>query len=171
MMRRQVPAALALVGAMLLQVGLAPYLAVGGVVPNFLLLVVVTIALTTGPNEGAVVGFVAGLVFDLLGTAAVGPMALVLTLAGFVAGLLHEAMFAEGWLLPLTVLGITALASEVAYGLLLSLLGIGDGFWAALLTKMLPGAVYNTALALFVYPWLARLLRREKPMKTFRRLA
>lgn len=170
-MQRRFPAVIALVVAMFLQVGLAPYLAIGGVVPNFLLLVVVTIALTTGPNEGAAVGFAAGLVFDLLGTAAVGPMALVLTLAGFVAGLLHEAMFAEGWLLPLIVLGVTALASEVAYGLLLNLLGVGGGFWSPLLTKMLPGAVYNTALALLVYPWLARLLRRDRPMKTFRRLA
>ena len=35
---------------------------------------------------------------------------------------------------------------------------------------MLPGAVYNTALALLVYPWLARFLRRDRPMTTFRRL-
>lgn len=170
-MRRALPAAVALLAAMLLQAGLAPYLAIGGVVPNFLLLVVVTIALTTGPNEGAVVGFAAGLAFDVLGTVAVGPMALVLTLAGYIAGLLHEAMFAEGWLLPLTVLALTAVASEVAYGLLLELLSYDVGFWHALFTRMLPAAVYNTALALLVYPWLARLLRRERPMKTFRRLA
>lgn len=170
-MRRALPAAVAVLVATLVQVGLAPYLAIGGVVPNFLLLVVVTIALTTGPTEGAAVGFAAGLAFDLIGTGAVGPMALVLTLAGYVAGLLHEAMFAEGWLLPLTVLGVTALASEVAYGLVLSLLGADVAFWRALVSKMLPAAVYNTTLALLVYPWLARLLRRERPMKTFRRLA
>lgn len=170
-MKRILPSLAALFVAMLLQAGLAPYLAVGEVVPNFLLLVVVTIALATGPNEGAALGFTAGLAFDLLGTVAVGPMALVLTLAGYTAGMLHEAMFAEGWLLPLTVLALTALGSEVAYGLVLDLLGTDVGFWSALVTKMLPGAVYNTVLALLVYPWLARLLRRERPMKTFRRLA
>lgn len=170
-MRHFAPAALAVVIAALLQAGLAPYLAVGGIVPNFLLLVVVTIAFTTGPTEGAVAGFAAGLAFDLLGTVAVGPMALVLTLAGFVAGLLHEAMFAEGWLLPLIVLAITALASEIAYGLILDLLGYDVAFWQALFTKMVPGAVYNTTLALLVFPWLARMLRRNQPMKTFRRLA
>lgn len=170
-MKRLLPSLLALFVAMLLQAGVAPYLAFGEVVPNFLLLVVVTIALTTGPNEGAAFGFAAGLAFDLLGTVAVGPMALVFTIAGYTAGLLHEAMFAEGWLLPLTVLAVTAFASEVAYGLVLALLGTDIGFWRALVTKMLPAAVYNTVLALLVYPWLARLLRRERPMKTFRRLA
>lgn len=161
----------ATLGALLLQAGLAPYLTVLGVTPNFLLLVVVTVALTSGPLAGASSGFAAGLIYDLLGSGPVGTMALVLAITGYLAGTLHEQMFAEGWLLPLTVVFFAALASEVAYGLLLMMLGIELPFLRTLATKMLPGAVYNTALALLVYPWLARLLRRESPMKTFRRLA
>ncbi len=52
-------------------------------------------------------------------------MMLVLTLTGYLAGLMHENMFAEGWLLPLTVLAIASLSAEVAYGLILILLGAG----------------------------------------------
>lgn len=170
-MSRLFPAFAAIGAALVLQAGLAPYMAVGGVIPNFLLLVVVTLALTTGPTEGAAAGFSAGLLFDLLGTGPVGPMCIVLTVVGYAAGLLHEQMFAEGWLLPLTVLAVAALSAELAYGFLLSVLGEAGAFWVALLTKMLPGAVYNTALALFVYPWLARFLRTDRPMKTFKRLA
>jgi len=170
-MKRAVPSIAAIVVATILQIGLAPYLSIGGVTPNFLLLVVVTLALTSGPTEGAIAGFAAGLLFDLLSTGPVGPMVLVLSATGYFAGLLHEQMFAEGWLLPITVFAIAALSAEVAYGLLLGLLGEGGAFWRAFVTKMLPGAVYNTALALLVYPWLARFLRHERPMKTFRRLA
>jgi rod shape-determining protein MreD len=162
---------LALAVATLLQVGLAPYLALGGVVPNVLLLVVVTLALATGPDEGAAVGFTAGLIFDLLGTGPVGPMALVLTIAGFIAGLMHAAMFAEGWLQPLTVLALASLIAEFAYALVLAFLGVEIPLWSALAMRILPGAVYNTALALLVYPWLARFLRHDAPMRTFRRLA
>jgi rod shape-determining protein MreD len=157
--------------AALLQAGLAPYLAIGGVTPNFLFLVVVTLALVQGPTPGASAGFAAGLIFDLLGSGPVGPMALVLSVVGYAAGLLHEQMFAEGWLQPLMVLGIAALATEIAYGVLLGLLGEGAPFFASLLTKMVPTALYNTVLALLVYPWLARFLRRDRPMTTFRRLA
>jgi len=170
-MRRALPTIAAIFVAVLLQVGLAPYMAIGGVTPNFLLLVVVTLALVEGPTPGAASGFAAGLLFDLLGTGPVGPMALVLAVTGYVAGLLHEQMFAEGWLLPLTVLAVASLAAELAYGLLLMLMGAGGPFWSSLLTIMLPGAVYNTALGLLVYPWLARFLRPDQQMKTFRRLA
>lgn len=170
-MNRFLPAAASIFVATMLQVGLAPYLSIGGVTPNFLLLVVITLALTTGPTEGAACGFFAGLLFDLIGTGPVGPMALVLTVTGYLAGQLHEQMFAEGWLLPLTVLMIAALASEMAYGLVLAMLGEGGPFWKAFFTKMLPGTVYNVALALLVYPWLARFLRPDRPMNTFRRLA
>jgi rod shape-determining protein MreD len=170
-MQRVLPAVAALFAALVLQVAVAPAIEIGGVVPNFFLLVVVTLALTTGPTEGAAAGFVGGLLFDLLGTGPVGPMCLVLTVVGYSAGLLHEQMFAEGWLLPLTVLGVAALSTELAYGLLLAILGEGGSFFEALFTKMIPAAVYNTALALLVYPWLARFLRTDRPMKTFKRLA
>jgi rod shape-determining protein MreD len=170
-MERILPSAIAVLLATVLQAGLAPHITVFGAVPNLLLLVVVTIALSTGSNEGATVGFMAGLAFDLVGAGPVGAMALVLTIAGYAAGMLHTAMFAEGWLLPLTVLAITAIAVEISYGLLLGLLGTDVPFWRTLFTKMLPGAVYNTTLALLVYPWLARFLRHDRPMKTFRRLA
>ncbi len=171
MMRRMIPTIVAVLVAGLLQAGLAPYMAIGGIVPNFFLLVVVTLALVEGPTAGSTAGFVCGLMFDALGTGPVGPMAFVLAVTGYLAGQLHENMFAEGWLLPITVLGAAALGAEVAYGLILNLLGSGGPFWQTFVTKMLPAAIYNTALALLVYPWLARILRRDRAMTTFRRLA
>jgi rod shape-determining protein MreD len=168
---KALPAAAAVFVAAMLQAGLAPHMSINGVAPNLLLLVVITLALAEGPSAGAAAGFASGLVFDLIGTGPVGPMVLVMVLVGFGAGLLHSQMFAEGWLLPLTVLGIAALGAEIAYGVLLSTLGEGGPFFAGFVDKMLPGAVYDTVLALLVYPWLARFLRRDQPMKTFRRLA
>ena len=170
-MSRVLPTIAAILAAALLQAGLAPYLAIGGVVPNFLLVVVVTLALVEGPAAGASAGFDAGLIFELLGSGPVGPMVLVLTVTGYMAGLLHENMFAEGWLLPLTVLAIASIASTLAYGLMLDLLGSGGPFVLTFFTKILPEALYDTALGLLIYPWLARFLRQDRPMTTFRRLA
>lgn len=170
-MMRALPVIGAMLAAMLAQAGIAPYLTIGSATPNFMLLVAVTVALTSGPTAGTSAGFAAGLIFDLLGSGPVGPMALVLAVTGYLAGMMHEQMFAEGWLLPITVLFFAALATEVAYGLMLTLLGVDMAFWRALFTMMLPAAVYNTVLALLIYPWLARFLRRDRPIKTFRRLA
>ncbi|MDP2181457.1 MAG: rod shape-determining protein MreD [Actinomycetota bacterium] len=171
MNNKAIPAIVAILGAALLQVAIAPYIAIGGIVPNLLLLVVVTLALVEGPRSGASAGFAAGLAFDLLGSGPIGPMALVLAIVGHVTGSLQANMFAEGWLLPTTVVFFGGLVAEVSYGLVLMLLGSGAPFWAMLGHVMLPGAVYNGALALLIYPWLARLLRRDRPMQTFRRLA
>ena len=170
-MNRVLPTIAAILAATLLQVGLAPYIAIGGVVPNFLLVVVVTLALVEGPTAGASAGFAAGLIFELIGSGPVGPMVLVLAVTGYMAGLLHENMFAEGWLLPLTVLAVASIASTLAYGLMLDLLGVGGPFVLTFFTKMLPEALYDTALGLLIYPWLARFLRQDRPMTTFRRLA
>lgn len=160
----------ALFVAALLQAALAPHLSVLGVVPNLLYLVVVTVAMMEGPGSGALAGFVAGFALDLLSTAPVGPSAFVLTLVGYLAGMLSENLFAEGWLAPLSVVFIASFVSEVAYGMVLAILGAGGGFWSSLVRIMLPGAVYNTAIALLVYPWLARLLQPERSMTTLRRL-
>jgi rod shape-determining protein MreD len=165
------PTAGALAVATILQAAVAPHMAVFGVVPNLILLVVVTLALFEGPVAGAVVGFVGGLLLDLLGATVIGPWALVLCVVGYVAGSLSAAMFAEGWLLPVTVVFVASLLSEISYGLILAVLGLGGPFWTSLVRIMIPAAVYNTALAVLVFPWLGRFLQQDRTMTEFRRLA
>lgn len=170
-MNRWFSAAMALLAGIVLQVALAPHMAVFGVVPNFVFLVVVTVALTQGPVAGGVTGLIGGLVFDLLGIGLVGPFGLVLAVVGYAAGMLSANLFAEGWRLPVTVVAIASLTTEVAYGIVLAVLGAGLPFWHSLVTIMLPGALYHTALAVLAFPVLARLLRTERAMKSFRRLS
>ena len=170
-MNKAFPAALALLAAAVLQVSLAPHMAIFGVVPNFILLVVITLALTEGPVAGGVSGFVGGLVFDLVGTSVVGPSALVLTVVGYTAGMLSANLFAEGWLLPVTVVAIASLSAELSRGLVLAVFGSAPTFWQDIVTVMIPSAFYHTVLAVLAYPWLARILRPDRPMRSFRRLA
>ncbi len=165
------PIVAALVVATILQAGIAPHLAVFGVVPNMFLLVVVTLALVEGPVSGALAGFTAGLLLDMLGSSVIGPWALVLAVVGYVAGTLGARMFAEGWLLPVSVVLAASLLAELSYGILLAVLGMGGPFIVVLTHIVLPAAAYNTALAVVVYPWLARLLRQDPGMTEFRRLA
>lgn len=169
-MNKWMPTALALIGALVLQVAVAPHIAIAGVVPNLLLLVVITLGLIEGRNAGAIAGFAGGLMFDLLGTGPIGAAALVFAVTGYLAGSLSEHMFAEGWLMPLTVMFLATFSAELVYSIVLMALGVGSPFWSTFTHIVLPAAVYNGALALLLYPWLARFLRQEKPMTTFRRI-
>ena len=60
----------------------------GGIAPDLVLLVVVALALTSGPLPGLVTGFAAGLALDLAPPAshAIGAYALVFCLVGYVCG-------------------------------------------------------------------------------------
>jgi cell shape-determining protein MreD len=150
-MSKALTASIALLVAAILQVSLAPHIAVFGVVPNFFFLVVVTLA--------------------FIGTSIVGPYALVLSVVGYATGMLSANLFAEGWLLPVTIVAVASLSAELANGIVLAVLGLGATFWRDLVTVMIPSAVYHTVLAVLAYPWLARILRAERPMRSFRRLA
>ena len=161
----------ALLGALVLQVMIAPHVAIFGVTPNLLLLVVITLAFVEGSSAGATVGFIAGLLMDLLSTGPIGAWALVMSVVGYLSGSLRRNLFAEGWLAPVTVGIITALVADFAYLLVVTVIGVGPAFWPALGRLVLPRAVYNAVLVMLVYPWLARFLRTDRSIKSFRRLA
>lgn len=170
-MNRFWTAAGAIAASVVLQVVVAPHIAPFGVVPSFPLLVVITLAFVQGPGPGASAGFAAGLALDLLGSGPVGAWALVLTVVGYLAGMLEANLFAEGWLLPVTVAFIAGVAAEFSYLVVLAVLGVGLSFWKAVAGVAIPCGVYNSVLALLLYPWLARFLRTDRSVKSFRRLA
>ncbi|MBN1193351.1 MAG: rod shape-determining protein MreD [Coriobacteriia bacterium] len=170
-MNRSWTTAGALAVAVVMQVMLAPHLAIGNIMPNFPLLVVVTLAFVEGPSAGAVAGFVAGLLLDLLSTGPVGAWALVLTATGYTAGMLQENLFAEGWLAPVTVAIVAGFVADFSYLVVVAILGVGPAFWESLGQAVLPRAVYNAVLVMLAYPWLARFLRSDRSMKSFRRVA
>ncbi len=161
----------ALLGALVLQVMIAPHIALFGVTPNLLLLVVITLAFVEGSSDGAAAGFAAGLLMDLLSTGPIGAWALVMSVTGYLSGSLKQNLFAEGWLAPVTVGAVAALVADFAYLVVVTVIGVGPAFWASLGRLVLPRAVYNAALVILVYPWLARFLRTDRSIKSFRRLA
>jgi rod shape-determining protein MreD len=169
-MRGLWPPIAALVVAAVLQVGISPHLAIYSVVPNLILLVVVTMALTEGPTAGCVLGFSGGLLLDLLGSGPIGAWALVFCAVGYLSGMLEANLFASGWVLPVTVVLVASLTAEASYATLLAALGTGGPFWSTLARVVVPGALYNTTLAVLVFPWLARFMRQEPSMTVVRRL-
>lgn len=70
----------------ILQVTFIPFLALHGVVPDLLVILVVVFAIKRGQVEGMVGGFIVGIVEDLVTTHFFGLGALSKTVAGFVTG-------------------------------------------------------------------------------------
>jgi rod shape-determining protein MreD len=78
--------------AAVLQVSLFSSLTMDGVTPDLALLVVIAAALARGPEYGAVLGFVAGLLVDVAPPAdnTVGRWALAFVVSGYLAGMVRR---------------------------------------------------------------------------------
>ena len=138
---------------------LAP-LGLPGATPDPLLLVVVGLAQAWGAVDGAVAGFAAGVLADLLPPAD-GPLgrdALVLTLVGFLIGRAFQR--AEPAPLPtLAAVAVAAPAAVVASSVLAALIGQAGLPWSGVPLFALTGLAYELVLAPLVVPVVVRLAR------------
>lgn len=143
-------AAVVFVAAML-QFVIVSSLLIGGGSPDLLLVVVVALGLLRGAVAGAILGFLGGLVLDIVTLGTVGISSLVLTLAGFWSGRYAETTARDRRVAPLVAVGtITVLAG--VFGFVLHYM-LGEAVVArhSLVTALLPAVVLNLLLALPVY--------------------
>jgi rod shape-determining protein MreD len=144
--------------AAMLQIVIVSSLVIGGGAPDLLLVVVVLLGLLRGSIAGAALGFLGGLVVDVVTLGTLGISSLVLTLAGFWSGRYAETTARDRRVAPLLAVGtITVLAG--IFGFLLHYM-LGEAVVArhSLVTALLPAVVLNVVLALPVYRLLSALV-------------
>jgi rod shape-determining protein MreD len=163
---RAIVIALLLVSAALLQTALFQHLAIAGFRPDLLLLVTAAFALRDGPLTGTGVGFVAGLLSDLLLVdAPIGPYTAVLLVIGYGVGRLRPYIPGGSITAPIAVAFATGVLGTAGYALLSRLLG-DPRFTLDLITAaaLLIG-LYNTLLAPPVFALTEVLSRRFPPQR------
>jgi len=125
--------------------------------PDLLAIVVAAVALQTGPGLGSFTGFLAGLGADLLSDHAMGRLAAVLCIVGYLVGLLRQdaeksvavplgAVVIGGVLAALLFAGTGALVDDHRAG--------GD----LLLQRCLAALLYGLIVTPFLYPLVGRIL-------------
>lgn len=136
--------------AYLVQTVLGPYLQIGGVIPNVVLVVAVTCGLLFGWQVGLAAGFAGGLLVDLTLGVLIGSNALALGTVGFLAGLLEAHVFKDNLLLAALGGVVGSLLGQTF--LLVCLLIFGHGVTLAeFRSTLLPSLIYDTLLCLLVY--------------------
>jgi rod shape-determining protein MreD len=148
----------------LIQATLLSQINLWGARPDLMLLVVLAWAVVRGTDEGAVWGFIGGLVVDLLSGGSLGAMALALLVVAFLAG----QSWGQGLGPSVARLLLLAFLSVVAYHLVLLVVLVWAGHtvdWGFALVQVAgPSALLNALLAPFVQrplAWLERETRRE----------
>ncbi|MDR1713246.1 MAG: rod shape-determining protein MreD [Coriobacteriales bacterium] len=144
------------------QIMLAPNIAVAGVVPNFLLVFTVIVAIFNNRTTSSVLGFILGLLYDLIIAGPIGVMPLVLSVLAFSVSSLNKDMFSGGWLVEVVLLLVAAFLGELLYAALLSIVGYDTNFLGSLVSRTLPGTVYDSLLGLIIFPVMNRFSRRRR---------
>lgn len=163
-LRRTVLQAIVVLLAYLAQVSIVDRVPLPGGRPDLLVLCVVAFALVGGPQQGAAVGFCAGLAADVLPPSAhlLGREAFAYTIVGYVAGLLEDA---EEHSVLTTVFAVAAGAATavLAYAGLGVLISDPDITRRATVHSLVAVVVYDVILAPFIVPLLAAAGRRLEP--------
>lgn len=144
--------------AVLLQVVLAPNIALFSAVPNFLLAYALVVAIVRASKNGVLLPFVLGMLFDLMGGGPVGAMAFLLVLASFAASRVFSVLNNDTLFMPLTILVASTLAVEMLYGLFLAWFGSDVSLLQAFVYRGLPCALYDAVVGLALYPIVSRFM-------------
>lgn len=144
--------------ALLLQVVVAPNIAIFDVVPNFMLAYCLVVAIVRPRTAGLVMPFVLGLAFDLMGSGPVGAMSFLLVLATFAASRLFAIVDNGTLFMPLSILIVATLLVEMAYGLFLVSIGVDITFVEALFYRGIPCSLYDAVIGLLMFPIAMRLI-------------
>lgn len=161
---RAVAITVVMIAALAIQSTLLPLATLLGVIPQLVFVVVVCFAYLNGERVGIVVGFVGGLLLDLLIPGApVGVNALLFVLIAYgVARFRYLTPSTSVWT-PVLVVIVASLIAEFGYALLQVMFGQP---WISLAdTAKVAGLVvlYNTLMTPFVLPLVRRVSERFSP--------
>ncbi|MFA5383207.1 MAG: rod shape-determining protein MreD [Eubacteriales bacterium] len=138
-----------LLAALTLQSTVLDCFRVVGVKPDLVLLVIIFNSFRQGSKSGALWGFAAGLLVDISTGCYFGLNALALAAAGYLAGEAKTGLYLNSNIRVATVTLAVSLAAGVFQYLLLAFSGVFVSPWLAL-GIIIPGALYNTAVALLI---------------------
>jgi rod shape-determining protein MreD len=146
-----------LVAGVALQTVVSSRLEVFGVIPDLFLILVICVAVGRGAYTGALFGFAAGLVADVVFLDPVGLRTFVSLVAGYAIGRYSEELgLTSAWTLVILVGGV-ALVTQAMYGMLQFMLGHPGSVLGMFWEQVLPAAILDALLAPPVYLGLARL--------------
>ncbi|MDQ3940967.1 MAG: rod shape-determining protein MreD [Actinomycetota bacterium] len=155
--------------ALALQTTVLSRLTLLGVIPQLVLVVVVSLAFLDGERVGIVSGFFGGLLLDLQlpPDSIVGLTALVYTMIGFGVGYFRQYSVGESVWTPVLAVAISSAVAEAGYALLAIMLG--RAWVSVVFTAQVIGLVvlYDALLTPFVFPLVRRVADRFRPERVF----
>jgi len=133
------------------QIIIAPIIQVGSIVPNFLVVFILALAIVRPPDTTYIYAFVLGLLSDLLANTPVGLTPLLLLIVCFALPRVFNVLDDSSPVMPLVALASTVFAFELIVMIVLLVMGYPATILELLMQRMLPAFLYNALLGALVY--------------------
>lgn len=153
----------------MLQSTVLEYVRIFNVKPNLLLIFIVSVALLKGNVEGAVVGFVCGLAQDIVSGKAIGFYALLGLYLGIAVGSVNKRLYRENILVITFFTFVSTVAYEWGVYFLSTFLQDDLDFIYPIRNIILPEAIYNSAVSIFIYIFAIKLYDKLNDMGRLQR--
>ena len=161
MVRNRIILVVGAVLACFLQLTIAPHIAIGQAVPNFIVAYAVAVAIARPNNAGSVLPFVLGLFYDIATGGVIGPMAFSLTLLATVGAYVCAALYNDTLFIPLTTLIVCVFLVEFSYSVFMMILGYGAGVVDMFIYRTLPCFIYDLVIAVILYFIAVRFMAED----------
>ncbi len=144
----------------LLQTTLAEYIKIYDVKPNLVLIFVVAVALLRGNVEGGFIGFITGMILDMLFGRVLGFFALLGLYLGLAIGSVNKRLYRENFLVVIFFTFVSSVVYEAAVYFLNAFMRGNVELLFPLLNTILPEAVYNSAVSIIIYAIVIKMNRK-----------
>lgn len=143
-----------------LQSAMFHYVEMADVMPNLLLILVVSIAYMNGRMQGMLVGFFSGLLLDIMFGRVVGLYALLYVLIGYLLGFTNRFFTDDDYTLPIILIGISDFFYGFFYYIFEFLLRGQLNFPYYLRRIIFPEMIYTVAVSILLYKLLHMINKR-----------
>jgi rod shape-determining protein MreD len=154
-----------LIGAAIVQSTLSPYMTIGGVHPDLVLILVISWTALHDLEEGLTWALIGGLSLDFISGAPFGVFSLAMLVVTVAASLLQNRILGGGIVMPLSLMFPLSLLFNALALLLLGLLGWPFNWIEAFSNVLLSVALFNTGVMVLVFPLLFFLNRVLNPQR------
>jgi len=150
-----------ILGSLVLQISLVAKMSIFGSRIDLPLVLVVSIALSRGAIYGESVGFVTGILCDLLSGGPMGVQALSKTVIGYGSGLVRRRLYADSFITQLVSGFIATIIAKVINLVHLSLMSNEPRFLKIYFPGLILTGVLNSVLVVAVFRLVRRFIKDE----------
>ncbi len=150
---------LLVLAALIIQTTALNYMAIYGVKPDLVIILVILNGFLRGTREGAFLGFSAGILQDLVSGGYFGLNTLTKMVAGYLAGLGKDRLYRDNRIIAAGLTWVCTVGAQFIFYILLLSVNVSIPVLNAVVNVILPTAFYNALVVLVFYAYFYRFCR------------